>query len=115
MKNFSFTKKIREHFDIEPIIDLSIIPYIIRNNKRYIIKIIVNESLVKPLILKYQGMALIFKRRDGFTSPATSEEIIQMSLVSKRPRFDQGSTTTTLIKMILKHFINSIRNILHTI
>lgn len=93
-----FYKKIREHFDIEPIIDLSIIPYIIRNNKRYIIKIIVNESLVKPLILKYQGMALIFKRRDGFTSPATSEEIIQMSLVSKRPRFDQGSTTTTFNK-----------------
>ena len=54
-----FYKKIHEHFDIEPIIDLSIIPYIIRNNKRYIIKIIVNESLVKPLILKYQGMALL--------------------------------------------------------
>lgn len=36
---------------------------------------------------------MIFFRRDGFTSPATTEEIIQMSIKGNTPKFDIGKTT----------------------
>lgn len=87
-----FYKELKEHFDIVPIINTELIPYIINNKKRYIIKIIISESDVKPMILKYKGMPMIFVRRDGFTSSATTEEIIQMSIKGKIPKFDNGKT-----------------------
>lgn len=38
-------------------------------------------------------MPMFFLRRDGFTSPATTEEIIQMSIKGNTPKFDIGKTT----------------------
>ena len=36
---------------------------------------------------------MIFFRRDGFTSPSTTEEIIQMSIKGNTPKLDIGKTT----------------------
>lgn len=36
---------------------------------------------------------MIFLRRDGFTSPATTKEIIQMSIKGNTPKLDIGKTT----------------------
>ena len=99
-------EKIHEHFSIEPQLEITVMPYVVRDNKRYIIKIFVHESDVKPLIFKYQGMPLIFKRRDGYTSSATSEEIIQMSLNNKNPKFDQGLTAISFDKNEFKTLFN---------
>lgn len=49
---------------------------------------IVKESAVKPVILKYKNIPSIFMRRDGFTNGATYEEIIEMSVKSKNTQYD---------------------------
>ena len=38
--------------------------------------------------MKYQGMPMIFMRRDGYTDSATSEEILMKGLHSRLPKFD---------------------------
>lgn len=88
-----FYNQLKEHFDILPSVSIDLIPYNINGKKRYVLKIFILESNVKPVILKYQGMPMIFLRRDGFTSPATTEEIIQMSIKGNTPKFDTGKTT----------------------
>lgn len=58
-KNY-FYSQINQHFDVKPIINLHLIPYVINDSKRYIIKIDILESEIKPVILKYQEMPMIF-------------------------------------------------------
>lgn len=67
---------------------ISFIRYEIKNTERFIICVNVFESEVKPVVLKYKGIPSIFMRRDGFTNGATYEEIIEMSVKSKRTQYD---------------------------
>lgn len=87
-----FHNELSNHFSIMPSYFIETIPYKINNSIRYIIKITINESSKKPLILRHQGMPMIYVRRDGFTSPATEEEIRNMVLNSDFPSFDKGLT-----------------------
>lgn len=80
--------QINEHLAPRPKINISFISYEINNSTRFIIKIIVEESLTKPVILKYKGIPSIFMRRDGFTNGATYEEIIEMSIKSSNKQYD---------------------------
>ena len=49
----------------------------------------------------YQGLPCIFKRRDGYTSAVTTEELIAMSLNNKIVSFD---STSTKIKFNINDF-----------
>ena len=44
---------------------------------------------MKPVVLKYNGMPLIYIRRDGYTNIPTYEEIRQLSLESSNKRYDK--------------------------
>ena len=83
-----FNNQINEHLVPRPQMALSFIPYEINEKERYIIRVRVGESIVKPVILKYKNIPSIFMRRDGFTNGATYEEIIEMSVKSKNTQYD---------------------------
>lgn len=87
-----FFNTINEHFQSRPLITINVVPYMIRDKKRFVMKINILESHLKPVILKYQGMPMIFVRRDGFTNPATEEEIREMSISSNSVSFDDYPT-----------------------
>lgn len=84
--------EIKEHFKTQPVIHTTLIPYLINDKKRYILAVEVEESKIKPVIISYQGMPMIFKRRDGYTSPVTVEEIIALSINEKQVTYDEQST-----------------------
>ncbi len=83
-----FNNQVNEHLVPRPQMKISFIPYSINDKERYIIHVAVSESGVKPIILKYKNIPSIFMRRDGFTNGATYEEIIEMSVKSKKTQFD---------------------------
>ncbi|MCR4649838.1 MAG: putative DNA binding domain-containing protein [Lachnospiraceae bacterium] len=83
-----FNNQVNEHLTPRPQMRISFVSYKVRNKERYIIKVNVEESSVKPVILKYDGVPSIFMRRDGFTNGATYEEIIEMSIKSKNTQYD---------------------------
>lgn len=67
---------------------ISFIRYESNQKERFIIRVHIPESPVKPVILKYKNIPSIFMRRDGFTNGATYEEIIEMSIKSKNTQYD---------------------------
>lgn len=83
-----FNNQVNEHLVPRPQMAISFIRYVIKENERFIIRICVSESVVKPVILKYKNIPSIFMRRDGFTNGATYEEIIEMSVKSKNTQYD---------------------------
>ena len=83
-----FNNQANEHLTPRPAMKISFVRYEINGNERFIIKVIVEESAVKPAILKYKNIPSIFMRRDGFTNGATYEEIIEMSVKSKNTQYD---------------------------
>ena len=83
---------LKEHFDALLQTQSEEIPYKANGKKRFLLKIEVGESAMKPVVLRYQGMPLIYVRRDGFTSAATTEEIITLSTASKVLRYDAQVT-----------------------
>lgn len=87
-----FYNQIKEHFQTIPQIETTLLEYTIKNSIRYIIKIDIYESNIKPVILKYQQLPMIFIRRDGYTSTATTEEVITMSLNNKKVEYDSQPT-----------------------
>ena len=87
-----FYNTIKNHFDIVPNITSELLEYEVREQKRFILKFNIFDSNVKPIVLKYHEMPMIFIRRDGYTSPATAEEIINLSINSSRPKFDLAKT-----------------------
>ena len=87
-----FYHTLKEHFDVLPQITTNAISYVINDKTRYILKIDILESDVKPIIFTYQGLPCIFKRRDGYTSAATSEEIISMSVNNQKVKYDTAIT-----------------------
>ncbi|MBQ5989309.1 MAG: putative DNA binding domain-containing protein [Oscillospiraceae bacterium] len=83
-----FNNKVNEHLTPRPVMNISFIRYEIKDNERFIIRVNVAESSVKPVILKYKNVPSIYMRRDGFTGGATYEEIIEMSIKSSRSQYD---------------------------
>ena len=83
-----FNNQVNEHLTPRPEMKISFVRYKINGSERFIIKVIVEESAVKPVILKYKNIPSIFMRRDGFTNGATYEEIIEMSVKSKNTQYD---------------------------
>ena len=80
--------QINEHLVPRPQMKISFIRYEIKKRERFIIRVNIPESSVKPVILKYKNIPSIFMRRDGFTNGATYEEIIEMSVKSKNTQYD---------------------------
>ena len=83
-----FNNQVNEHLTPRPELQISFIRYEINKKERFIIKVIVKESAIKPVILKYKNIPSIYMRRDGFTNGATYEEIIEMSIKSKNTQYD---------------------------
>jgi len=83
-----FNNQVNEHLIPRPQMKISFIRYETKNEERFIIRVSIPESVVKPIILKYKNIPSIFMRRDGFTNGATYEEIIEMSIKSKNTQYD---------------------------
>ena len=83
-----FNNQVNEHLIPRPQMQISFIRYEIKEKERFIIRVNVPESVIKPVILKYKNIPSIFMRRDGFTNGATYEEIIEMSIKSKNTQYD---------------------------
>lgn len=83
-----FNNQVNEHLTPRPQMKVSFVRYEIKNSERFIIRVQVFESLVKPIVLKYKQIPSIFMRRDGYTNGATYEEIIEMSVKSKNSQYD---------------------------
>lgn len=83
-----FNNTVNEHLVPRPQMKISFIKYMIKDKERFIIQINVKESAIKPVIVKYKGIPSIFMRRDRFTNGATYEEIIDMSIKSKKTQYD---------------------------
>lgn len=83
-----FNNKVNEHLTPRPEMKISFVRYEIKGHERFIIKVKIEESAVKPIILKYKNIPCIYMRRDGFTNGATYEEIIEMSVKSKNTQYD---------------------------
>lgn len=83
-----FNNIVNEHLVPRPQIKFNFIRYEVNKKERFIINVKIDESPVKPVILKYKNVPSIFMRRDGFTNGATYEEIIEMSIKSKNTQYD---------------------------
>ena len=86
-RNF-FNNQINERVSPRPEYEINFINYQIRGSERFIIKVQIEESRVKPVILKYNGVPSIYMRRSGMTNGASYEEIINMSIKSHNASFD---------------------------
>lgn len=83
-----FNNQVNEHLVPRPQMTISFVRYEMKEKERFIIRVRVLESVIKPVILKYKNIPSIFMRRDGFTNGATYEEIIEMSVKSKNTQYD---------------------------
>ena len=83
-----FNNQVNEHLVPRPKMTISFVRYEINGKERFIIRVQVCDSVIKPVILKYKNVPSIFMRRDGFTNGATYEEIIDMSVKSKNTQYD---------------------------
>lgn len=86
-RNF-FNNQVNEHIFPRPDMRIDFIRYENRGKELFVIRVDVFESPVKPIILKFKNIPSIYMRRDGFTNGATYEEIIQMSIQSRKIQFD---------------------------
>ena len=83
-----FNNQVNEHLVPRPQMTISFVRYEVKEKERFIIRVQVSDSIIKPIILKYKNIPSIFMRRDGFTNGATYEEIIEMSIKSKNTQYD---------------------------
>lgn len=83
-----FNNQVNEHLVPRPQMKISFLRYEVRGHERFVIRVRILESVIKPVILKYKNVPSIFMRRDGFTNGATYEEIIEMSVKSKNTQYD---------------------------
>lgn len=83
-----FNNQVNEHLTPRPQMKITFLRYEVKDKERFIIKVRVEESVVKPVVLKYKGIPAIYMRREGFTNGATYEEIIEMSVKSKNTQYD---------------------------
>ncbi len=83
-----FNNQVNEHLVPRPQMAISFVRYEIKGKERFVIRVQVGDSVIKPVILKYKNVPSIYMRRDGFTNGATYEEIIDMSVKSKNTQYD---------------------------
>ena len=83
-----FNNQVNEHLVPRPQMAISFVRYEIKRKERFVIRVQVDDSVIKPVILKYKNIPSIYMRRDGFTNGATYEEIIDMSVKSKNTQYD---------------------------
>ena len=83
-----FNNQVNEHLVPRPQMSISFVRYEIKEQERFVIRVRVEDSVIKPIILKYKNVPAIYMRRDGFTNGATYEEIIDMSVKSKNTQYD---------------------------
>lgn len=83
-----FNNQVNEHLMPRPQMKISFIRYEVNNSERFIIRVQIPQSVIRPIVLKMKGIPAIFMRRDGFTNGATYEEIIEMSIKSKNTQYD---------------------------
>ena len=57
----------------------SLLPYEENGQRKYVLAISIAPSSNKPVVVTYDWIPMVFVRGDGFTSPATSEQIIMMA------------------------------------
>lgn len=86
-RNF-FNNTVNEHLIPRPNMDIIFVRYIIKDSERFIIRVKVPKSDIRPVVLKMNGVPSIYMRREGFTNGATYEEIIEMSIRSKNTQYD---------------------------
>jgi len=86
-RNF-FNNRVNEHIFPRPDMRIGFIRYKNKGKELFVIRVDIFESPVKPVILKFKNIPSIYMRRDGFTNGATYEEIIQMSIQSRKMQFD---------------------------
>lgn len=92
-----FHRSTKEHFQSPPDMAILAIPYRAKEKTRYVLKIEIRESTYKPVILNYKGMPMIYMKRDGYVSPATSEEIITLAHQNAFPHFDKQKTDISFL------------------
>ncbi len=83
-----FNNQVNEHLVPRPQMEISFVRYEVKGKERFVIRVRVQDSVVKPVILKYKNIPAIYMRRDGFTNGATYEEIIDMSVKSRNTQYD---------------------------
>ena len=83
-----FNNQVNEHIIPRPPIKIEFLPYTIRDITKFILRIVVSTSSIRPVIAKFNGIPSIFMRRDGFTNGATYEEIREISLASSNAVYD---------------------------
>lgn len=86
-RNF-FNSRVNEHISPRPTYKIDFLRYENNGRELFVLKIMVSESPVKPIILKYNGVPSIYMRRQGFTNGASYEEIISMSVRSRAAAYD---------------------------
>lgn len=87
-----FNNEINQHLTPRPQLSIHFVRYEIRNQERFILRINVDESPIKPVILNYDGIPSIYMRRDGFTNGATYEEIHKMAISCAPVQYDNISS-----------------------
>ncbi len=58
-----FNNQVNEHLVPRPQMKISFLRYEIKGNERFIIRVQIPESVIKPVILKYKNIPSIFMRR----------------------------------------------------
>ncbi|MBQ6502620.1 MAG: putative DNA binding domain-containing protein [Flexilinea sp.] len=86
-RNF-FNKGLNENLSPRPRVKIDFLRYVNNGRELFIIQVTVPESEIKPVVLRYNNVPSIFMRRDGFTNGATYEEIIEMSIKSRKTQYD---------------------------
>ena len=87
-----FNNQVNEHVSPRPQYTISFLRYEVNEKELFILKIEVDASPYKPVIVKYDGVPSIYMRRQGFTNGATYEEIVGMSRNSKTIQYDMFPT-----------------------
>lgn len=87
-----FTNQINQYIYPYPPIEMDFIPYENNGRELYIIKVSVQESSLKPIILKYKGLYGIFMRRGGYTNEADYEEMRDMFVSNRETHYDSTDT-----------------------
>lgn len=86
-RNF-FNKAIEEHFSPSISYTINFLKYQIRDKERYVIKINIPESKIRPIAVKYKGIPGIYKHINGGVTAATWEEMKTWMLESSDQEYD---------------------------
>ena len=87
-----FYQNVKNRIQADLHISTDLLSYADSGHDLYVLKINVEESDKKPVILMHQGFPMVFVRNDGFTSPATQEELVFMSTRHEQTHFDEMTT-----------------------